>query len=311
MTPRASIVVPTRGGVRRLPYLFEALRAQTETSWEAIVVVDGDIDGTVELLDRMSRELPISPLVFPENRGRSAALSAGFDAATGEVLIRCDDDLRPAENYVATHVAQHGRDPVGVIGLYRNVYPETPFARAYGIARDSQFRLDAYAAPADRRWRYWAGNVSVRRDTYARVGGYDDAFRAYGWEDVDWGYRLHTAGVPVVLAPELETPHHVAATTTEIRVTRAFHSGAARRTFEAKHGTAALGAPRISPGAWNRLVDRTARRNGLAELQRLASRADRTLDRLPRRLAEKRVAWLVESAALSGKLRPEEVSTDV
>ncbi|MGN8026985.1 glycosyltransferase family 2 protein [Microbacterium sp. 22242] len=309
--PRASIVVPSRGGAGRLPHLFAALRAQTETAWEAIVVIDGDVDGSAQVVAAAGDDLPVRALVLPENRGRSAALNAGFDDARGEVLIRCDDDLRPGPDYVAGHFARHADGNRGVIGLYRNVYPDTAYARAYGRERDERFRADAYATPADARWRYWAGNVSVTRETYDRVGGYDTAFRAYGWEDVDWGYRLHRAGVEIVLAPELETAHHVAATTTEIRVTRAFLAGAARRAFEAKHGAEALGSVGASAGAWGRLVRRTAARYGLGALQRRARTADRVIGRSPRWIAEKHVAWLVESAGLSGTLHPDEVTAHV
>lgn len=311
MTPKASIVVPTRGGVQRLPHLFDCLRAQTETSWEVIVVVDGDIDDTASLLESVRDELPVTPIVFDENHGRSAALNAGFEAARGDVLIRCDDDLRPKPDYVAAHNAWHRREPIGVVGLVRNVYPETPYARAYGYARDVRFRDDAYRVPADRRWRYWCGNVSITRETYDRVGPYDTAFRAYGWEDVDWGYRLRHAGIPVVLAPELETDHHIAATTTEIRVRRAFSAGAARATFESKHGSDAAAALPARTGWWNRLVWRTATRTGLEDLVDRARRADRALDRMPRRLAEKRVSLLVESAALAGTLKPDQVRNDI
>ena len=119
------------------------------------------------------------------------------------------------------------------------------------------------------------------------------------------------AGAEVVLAPELETPHHIAATTTEVRVRRAFYSGAAKQTFERKHGEDSAGRRVFGGGAWDRLVERTGRRANLAQLIEWAQRADRTLDRTPRWLAEKHVSWLVESAALSGELRPGQVANDV
>lgn len=309
--PIASIVVPSRGGAARLPHLFEALRGQTSADWEAIVVIDGDIDDSASVIENAGVDLPLRSIVFSRNKGRSAALNAGFADARGAVLIRCDDDLRPGPDYVAQHVAQHAGESRGVIGLYRNEYPDTPYARAYGRDRDERFRKDAYSTNRDMTWRYWAGNASVTRETFDRVGEYDTAFRAYGWEDVDWGYRLMRAGAQIVLAPELETPHHIAAVTTEIRVKRAFHSGAARQTFVAKHGTDALGKRAPGVGIWGRFIDATARRDDLPDLLRRAKRADAALDRMPRVLAEKRVSWLVESAALSGELHPEQVTTDV
>ena len=89
----ASIVVPSRGGAGRLPALFESLRRQTTQDVEMIVVLDEVIDDSESVVRAAGDELPIRPIVFPENRGRAAALNAGFLDSKGEVLIRADDDL--------------------------------------------------------------------------------------------------------------------------------------------------------------------------------------------------------------------------
>lgn len=310
--PLASLIVPSRGGAGRLPHLLAALEAQTDPEWEAIIVIDGDIDDSAGVLARLAGDR-VSTIVFEENRGRVAALNAGFEEARGDVLIRCDDDLRPDPDYVAAHRAAHAGEPCGAVGLYRNVYPDTPYARAYGEEMDEVFRRQAYATGPDRRWRYWAGNASVTRETWDRIGGYDPDYRAYGWEDVDYGYRLHAAGIPVVLDPALETDHHVAATTTRIRATRAFLSGAAQRTFERKHGTAPLTRGPITArrGPWDVLVAGSGR---LATPRTIAGATrviDATLPVLPHRIGHKAVAWAVESASVGGKLRPDQTRNDV
>ena len=308
-TPKASIVIPSRGGAVRLPHLFRALEAQTEPSWEAVVVIDGDIDDSASVVEAAAHDgLPVRAIVLPENRGRAAALNAGFEAATGEVLIRCDDDMRPKPEWLAGHLAAHaeelaGGEPAGAIALPLNIYPPTPYARVYGNDRDVRFREEAYAVEPDRQWRYWGGNVSVTRAAYDRVGPYDESFRAYGWEDVEWGYRAAQAGVRVRLHPELETPHHIAATTTETRVTRAYLSGAARRRFERKHGPKAHGSDARAAGPWNRLVALIARLFTLPQFRRSARLVDRTVDQLPKYLAEKAISLLVEAAAQSGYRR--------
>ena len=117
-----------------------------------------------------------------------------------------------------------------------------------------RFRRDAYAVPPDATWRYWAGNVSVTRETWERVGPYDEAFRAYGWEDVDWGYRLAELGIPVVLEPSLETEHRDRrARRPPPRPQRAFYSGAARRSpSRRKHHIAPRDATPAEP--WERAV---------------------------------------------------------
>lgn len=307
MSPTASIVIPSRGGADRLPHLFAALAAQTTDDWEAIVVIDGDIDNSAAVVAEAGRDQPIRAIVLDRNRGRSVALNTGFEAATGTVLIRCDDDLRPAPNWVADHCAPHANGLVGIVGLYRNVFPDTAYARIYGRPRDERFRADAYRTPVSLHWRFWAGNVSASRELWQEVGPYDIAYRAYGWEDIDWGYRAHRAGADIQMLPTLETDHHIAATTTAVRVARSFHSGAAKMTFQAKHGPVLPSTP--VAGLWGRLIHTTARHADLTRLTRWAERADRTVERLPQWWAEKQISWLVEAAAISGELHPDEVTT--
>lgn len=292
------MIIPSRGGALRLPRLLNALGAQSHPDVEVIVVVDGDIDGTEQML--AASTIPIRAIVFPENRGRSAALNAGFEAATGDVLIRSDDDLEMPAHWVAAHVAAHAGDPVGVVGLSRNIYPDGPYARAYGRRADDSFTRDAYATPTDRTWRYWAGNVSVTRETYDRIGPYSNAYRTYGWEDVDWGYRLHEASIPVRIVPEAECLHHGASVSTVIRSQRAYLSGAARRTFEKQHGVGAAGAVVRPGGLWGAAVNSLARGAGEKRVRRFASFADRMLPITPSAIGEKLVALSVESAAIAG-----------
>ncbi len=312
MTVRASMVVPTRGGRNRLPRLLASLAAQTEPSWQAIIVIDGDIDETDQLLGSY-RHLPITSIVFPENRGRSAALSEGFAAATGDVLIRCDDDLELPTTFLESHLAHHGDPsaPVGVIGLCANVYPDTPYARAYGQPADARARGSAYSSPPDQRWRHWGANVSVTRETYDRVGSYDTRYRAYGWEDADWGYRLQHLGVPIVIDPACEVRHLGAAATTLDRARRAYLSGAARETFRTIHGPEADPVVARPPSLWNRLVTLTALPLTLRTLPPAARAADVAAASLPRSLGEKAIALVIEGASLAGSTRPHDTTVGV
>ena len=304
----ASIVVPSRGGVRRLPILLGALHRQDRDDFEVVLVLDGDVDRSREAAERFSAAFGdrLRIVEFPENRGRVAALNAGFEAAQGHVLIRCDDDLEPSPSYVTNHVSRHEHEePVGVVGLYRNRLSDTGFARAYGWASDERFRSEAYARRPDEAWVYWAGNCSVTRPTFDRVGGYDPLYSAYGWEDIDYGYRLHQAGVRVVLAPEAETTHHVAAISTQIRMRRSFYSGSARRLFDAKHPTAWGAASELradtAPTLWDRLVTAEANFLTAASVERVGAAIDRALPFLPHYVAEKLVASGVEAASLAGQ----------
>ncbi len=298
--PSVSLVVPTRGGRRRLPLLLDSLRAQTDPDFEVVVVVDGDVDDTASLLEQTT-DLPVVAVVLPANRGRAGALNAGFGRARGEIWVRSDDDLVLPPTYVADQRRLHAQEPRGVIGLCRNVYAPTPYAAAYGVPADERGRAAAYASPPDQTWRHWGANVSARAEDHRRVGDYDEGYARYGWEDVDWGYRLHLLGRPIAVEPVLQADHHVAAVTTTIRATRAYLSGRSMRRFERKHGLdlAAAGPPR---SAWTAGVAALAARLDEDGCRAWGERTEAALPRLPRPMATKSVALVVEAAARAGYL---------
>jgi glycosyltransferase involved in cell wall biosynthesis len=298
-----SVVIPSYQGAERLETLLGCLALQeTDFEWEAVVVLDGSTDDSLGTITRWSSSVPVRVIDLGTNRGRSAALNAGFDAAMGRVLVRCDDDLAPAPDYVRRHTEHHeGRDDLGVIGLCPNIFPETTYARVYGRHADLLARQAAYADPTNRPWRRWAASCSVTRPMFDAVGAYDTAFRAYGWEDVDWGFRLHLAAATFVLDHGLEAGHLGAPATTRIRCDRAFLSGMARQKFITKHSIAdEPETPRsVRENLWNIAVWLMARCPRPARTF-YAGMIDQTGDRLPTALGRKLIALAVESSGRAG-----------
>lgn len=299
----ASAIVPSYCGAARLPQLFDSLAGQLEAPpFEVIVVIDGVDDGSVAVVDAETR-FPIRRILFPENRGRVAALNAGFEAATGEVLIRCDDDLVVPPDYVRAHVDAHMNavEPVGVVGPTRDIHEDSVYARVYGNAAAASSLSYALDRPADERWRLWAASCSITRETWDRIGPYDPMYRAYGWEDVDYGYRLHAAGIPILIAEKALAEHHGPARSVSGRVAKAFDSGAARATFHRLHPAAPLAAPSPGTGLWGTAVRAVSVGLRNDRLRRVIPRLiDRALGAVPDRIGTKLAALAVEGAGYAG-----------
>ncbi|MFZ3207813.1 MAG: glycosyltransferase family 2 protein [Geobacteraceae bacterium] len=93
-----SIVVPIYNEEENIPLLVETISAALADSrldYELILVDDGSGDGSFSLLKGIAETEPrVRVIRFRRNFGQTAAMAAGFDAATGRVVVPMDGDLQ-------------------------------------------------------------------------------------------------------------------------------------------------------------------------------------------------------------------------
>ncbi|HJT78066.1 MAG TPA: glycosyltransferase family 2 protein [Gemmataceae bacterium] len=88
-----SVVMPVYNEERWVREVVRRVR-QVPLAKELIVVDDGSTDGTRAILRELEAECPdLRLLLLPCNRGKGAALRAGFRQATGDVVVVQDADL--------------------------------------------------------------------------------------------------------------------------------------------------------------------------------------------------------------------------
>ncbi|MBD2292616.1 glycosyltransferase family 2 protein [Anabaena sphaerica FACHB-251] len=96
--PDVSVVVPIKDEVESLPLLLEAISSTlvaSEVSYEIICVDDGSTDGSPEFLKEQAQiRTDLKAVILRRNYGQTAAMSAGFNYATGQAIVTLDADLQ-------------------------------------------------------------------------------------------------------------------------------------------------------------------------------------------------------------------------
>ena len=198
MTPRVSVVVPSRGRALRLRWLLLALEEQTlpRDAFEVIVVHDDDYG---DLLT--AHPLGITEIVAAAC-GPAAKRNLGWRAARAPLVAFTDNDTRPPPGWLANLVAAAERHPGAIV---------------QGATRPDPDELDLLRAPHARTVTIepptihaQTCNIAYPREVLERLGGFDEhALPGIGGEDADLAWRAREAGVPYVGAPEAVTFHMV------------------------------------------------------------------------------------------------------
>jgi hypothetical protein len=117
-----SVVIATRNRRHLLAQAVASVKAQSYARWELVVIDDGSIDGTAELLAR--DQDPRMRWLAATGPGECAARNIGLDAARGDVIVYLDDDNR------------FDRDWLKALALTFTTLPETEVAYGARVCDD-------------------------------------------------------------------------------------------------------------------------------------------------------------------------------
>ncbi len=200
------VVVPVRNGADGLDALIERLQQQslpTGVIARWYFVDDDSTDATLDVLQRAS-DPRLTVIRLPQHLGRAAARNAGVAAGQGEFLLLLDADCVPGARLIREHLAviESGAD----ISFGRVTGNGEGFWAAYQsrVARERAAKAGAgdYLAMT-------TANAMIRRNAFEQVGGYDEAYRHYGFEDRDLVHRLIGGGARAGYSDQAVVQHRL------------------------------------------------------------------------------------------------------
>ena len=308
--PGVSIVILNWNGVELLeaclPSIVEAAGRYAEAS-QVVVVDNGSTDGSLELLRASFPTVEV--LSLGENLGFPKGCNRGVSAATHPVVILLNNDVAVEPDFIPplVRVLREHPDAFAVTPRMDHWDRRRTFCTAIGGELRQGRLVQIWALDGNHRdlcgvvapTLYTCGAaMAFRREAFHDLGGFDELYQPFYWEDTDLAYRAWKRGQPSWYQPESRVYHMVSATMRKSSVPWTFFLRRNRYLFHWRNLTdAGLLAAHIATLPWEVLRSSWAasRQNGtpwtrelLLELRALVSASALGGAVLARRRADRR-----------------------
>lgn len=221
-TKSISIVLPNYNGSDllkdNLPYVITAAECYPGLA-EIIVVDDASEDHSIEYLEEHFPE--IRTIKIDNNIGFAGTCEVGIRAARHDIVLLLNTDVRVTEDFIAPLIAHFSDTSVFVVSAvsFRGDHT-TPlesvkipfFKRGYlkfMTVPDPDLLLAASAEGSPPIYTFYAvgAHCAIDRQKYLALGGFDNLYHPYYWEDVDLCYRAWKNGWKSIVEPRSVVYH--------------------------------------------------------------------------------------------------------
>ncbi|HLF20009.1 MAG TPA: glycosyltransferase family 2 protein [Bacteroidota bacterium] len=205
-----SVIIPTYNRRECLIRLLDCLRDQTYKKYEVIIV---------DQSEAISREKQSAYKKFGKKlrvlrigiANRSVAKNVGFRESSGGLVLFCDDDIVPPDNFIETHVDRHRQSDLAGVSC-RYTEPGLAYTQSQSICRVTFYGrlLAGFQSDTTCNVQTLAGpNMSVKRELAGEAGYFDRLLIGTSiFEEQDFSARLLRDNHKILFTNDISFPHN-------------------------------------------------------------------------------------------------------
>lgn len=227
---KISIVIPNYNGEnllkKNLESVFEAAKywhEQTDGKIEAIIVDDCSEDNSINeiqnstLRQRSGQEfkvqsdrLKLKVIKNEKNLGFASTVNRGVEESEGEIVVLINTDVRPEKDFLIP-LLPHFRDgKLFAVGcMDKSIENGKVILRGRGIGRWEKGFLVHSRGEVDKTNTLWVagGSGAFRKSIWEKLGGFDELYNPFYWEDIDLSYRAVKSGYRILFESKSVVVH--------------------------------------------------------------------------------------------------------
>lgn len=182
-SPKVSVVIPAYNEEKYIDACLSALSGQTMKPFEVIVVDNNSTDNTQRVLSGHSSVAVISE----HTQGVTAARTAGFNAARGDIIARIDADTVVAPTWLERVCVELADERVAAVTGPVDFYDVKGSFFLRKLLSNFYFRLNKHLCGVH---PLFGSNMAIRRQSWVKARKKVNPSDAI-WEDLDLAIALH------------------------------------------------------------------------------------------------------------------------
>jgi GT2 family glycosyltransferase len=206
-----TVVIPNYNGdiilERNIPYVIKAARHfQESTNYTIgiVIVDDASTDQSMSVLEELKKtyhkEVEITILQNKKNKGFSSTVNKGVRQADSEYVVLLNTDVSPYTNFISPLIKHFDDQKMFAVGcLEKSIEGERIIERGRGLARWRRgLYIHAWGKPIDNSTVWVSGGSGMfRKSLWDLLGGMNELYNPFYWEDIDISYRAQKLGYKV------------------------------------------------------------------------------------------------------------------
>jgi len=216
-----SIIIPNYNGEKilkkNLPKVLDSVKDYKKGYVEIIIPDDPSTDKSGEVIQQFIASIKEKHVLGKtcSNRdkqegGFSKNVNRGVALSTGDILILLNSDVAPHKDFLSP-LLKHFTDPkvFGVGCMDESIEEGKVVLRGRGIASWQRGFLMHSAGKLDKTNTFWisCGSGAFRKSIWEKLGGLNELYNPFYWEDVDLSYRAVKTGYTIIFEPGSKVVH--------------------------------------------------------------------------------------------------------
>ncbi len=189
---KIDIIIPSFNGKylleKHLPQVFK----NSDYLNKVIIIDNGSSDGTIDWLDKNYPQVEI--VKNTSNLGFTKPINQGVAVSKAEYFVLLNNDVHPEKGYLKNILHFFDDEKIFAVSFNENEssWPQVSWEGKIQFTRGKEKSKPCYTA--------WAsgGSAIFKRNIWDKLGGLDEIYAPFYWEDIDIGYRAWKSGYKII-----------------------------------------------------------------------------------------------------------------